>query len=741
MIRTLLTFLVALTIATTANAQLTGTDIKPGDPCTAAEEGYVARNASADRDATEITLMCNGTTWESATGGGGLASLQGQDDTGPCTTEKNGLIRYRESGNPRWEYCHGGTTSWLPFRLPQCQNDGTGECTLSALRSADDAQFIASNILSGINILGVTGTASGGAPACTNDSTALCTLSATRSSSDPQFAASQIRCGSNVLGVVGTYGNASANAFTFTDVTNAEPSTLITASAVSITIPAGCPADVAVSGDGSPQISVNGGAWGTSAAISNGQTLAVRLTSSPLFTTARTATVSIGDTQDVWSVTTRAGDGTPDSFTFTDLTGQARSTLISSNVITPIGYEGTIPVSVSGQGSPQISINGGAWATSGNISVGQTLQVRLTSDAAFSTAHVATVTVGGVNDSWSVTTLAEDTTPDAFSFTDQTGVELSTLTTSNSIAISGINSSASVSVSGQGSPQVRINGGSWVTSGSITNGQTLEVRLTSSASFVTAHTATVTVGGVNDVWSVTTRPNDLCYSNKLAFSYTGTLQSWTIPAGVSSVKIKAWGGGGGGTAYSGGGPGSPGGYAEDVVPVTPGGSLAIIVAKGGENQHSSADTFSGGGDGNNGGNGGGLSGAFIGTVSQANARVVAGGGGGGSEGSGTSMARLPFGGGHAPGSGGNSFFQGQAGSSWVGGAGGGYAGGIANSSGGGAYGGSNFVTTGGGISQFTERPGITPPNTSDADYLPEIGVAGAQTSSGTAGNGRVVLCW
>lgn len=70
MIRALLTFLAALTITTTANAQLSGTDIKPGDPCTAAEEGYVARNASTDRDASEITLMCNGTTWESATGSG-----------------------------------------------------------------------------------------------------------------------------------------------------------------------------------------------------------------------------------------------------------------------------------------------------------------------------------------------------------------------------------------------------------------------------------------------------------------------------------------------------------------------------------------------------------------------------------------------------------------------------------------------------------------------------------------------
>ena len=99
---------------------------------------------------------------------------------------------------------------------------------------------------------------------------------------------------------------------------------------------------------------------------------------------------------------------------------------------------------------------------------------------------------------------AADTTPDAFSFTDQTDVALSTITTSNSININGINTSTPVSVSGDGSPEIRINGGSWATSGSITDGQSLEVRLTSSGSNSTAHTATVDVGGVTDVWSVTT---------------------------------------------------------------------------------------------------------------------------------------------------------------------------------------------------------------------------------------------
>lgn len=525
MTRFLLTFLALITIAVTAHAQLGGTDTKPGDACTAAEEGYVRRNASADRDINEITLICDGSQWQSAAGGG-LAALQGQDDTGPCTEEKDGLIRYRTSGNPKWEYCDGGTTSWLPFRLPQCQNDDAGVCTLAALRS----------------------------------------------SNDPQFKASSIRCGDKVLGVTGTYGNGSSSAFTFTDVTNASLSTLTTASAVTISgIPAGCPGVVEVSGQGGPQISINGGTWSTSSTISNGQTLAVRLTSSGSFSTAHTATIAIGATEDTWTVTTLAADTTPNAFTFTEVTGANPSTLTTATSITISGVNTSTPVSVTGTGAT-ISINGGSWVTSGTITNGQTLAVRLTSSGSFSTAMSATINVGGVTDSWSVTTRAAnnctaasrtwltnctatvsaaahgangtgtitnpggcgttyygsgtfacsdgtftystgtctqqtacDTAPNAFSFTPNlTDQALNTLVYSNTVTISGFNTSTSVSVSGTGSPQISINGGGWVTSGSITNGQTLRVRLTTANANATARTAAVNVGGVTDAWSATT---------------------------------------------------------------------------------------------------------------------------------------------------------------------------------------------------------------------------------------------
>ena len=97
------------------------------------------------------------------------------------------------------------------------------------------------------------------------------------------------------------------------------------------------------------------------------------------------------------------------------------------------------------------------------------------------------------SDTFNVTT-AQDTAPNNYTFSNATDAGVSTLTVSNVETITGITGSVSVSVSGQGTPRISINGGSFVSSGTIQNNQSLQVRLTSSASNSATHTATVTCG-------------------------------------------------------------------------------------------------------------------------------------------------------------------------------------------------------------------------------------------------------
>lgn len=112
---------------------------------------------------------------------------------------------------------------------------------------------------------------------------------------------------------------------------------------------------------------------------------------------------SDGSTACSWSQ-----DNTPDAFGFTDVTEQTANTLVSSDTVTINGVgPGSVAAGVTGGGSPQISINAGSWTTSGTISSGQTLQVRLTSSATVNTMLSATVTVGTASDQWDVTTISD----------------------------------------------------------------------------------------------------------------------------------------------------------------------------------------------------------------------------------------------------------------------------------------------------------------------------------------------
>lgn len=274
--------------------------------------------------------------------------------------------------------------------------------------------------------------------------------------------------------------------------------------------------------------------------------------------------------------------------------------------------------------------------------------------------------------------------------------------------------------------------------------------------------------------------------NCLAFAYTGGLQTFTVPAGVTELDAAhLWGAAGGGRHYANGADdiGGAGGYATGKITVTPGEDLTLLVGQGGISQNSSTATFGYGGRGGAGSSGavgsggGGLTGIFRGAVSQANALLIAGGGGGspglqglsdGGAGGGSSGQSGASAGSGAPGQGGTQVAggagggNGTAGSALQGGDGGAqqFASGGGGGGGGGYYGGgggqghANGVNDagGGGGAGFIAGSGIsdglliagsgrTPPNLTSPHYLAGIGVGGDSTNGGAGGNGRIVLCY
>lgn len=292
--------------------------------------------------------------------------------------------------------------------------------------------------------------------------------------------------------------------FVFTDQTGVALNTLTTSEPITVTgINSG--ASISISGG---QYSRNNGAFITSKGTAyNGDSIRVRHTSSSSYNATINTVLTIGGIKDTFSSTTliNTPDTVPDSFVFTNQTDVAVDTLITSQAITVSGINAASAISISGGA---YSINDGGFTTvAGHVNNGDTVKVQLQSSSNHSTTTTATLTIGGVSGTFSVTTLAAvvDTTPDAFGFTSQTGVEPGTTITSNAINVSGINAPAAISISGG---LYSVNNATFVASAAqVNNGDSVRIQQISSPNYSTTTTATLSIGGVSGAFSVTTKAN------------------------------------------------------------------------------------------------------------------------------------------------------------------------------------------------------------------------------------------
>jgi len=150
--------------------------------------------------------------------------------------------------------------------------------------------------------------------------------------------------------------------------------------------------------------------------------------------------------------------------------------------------------------------------------------------------------------------------------------------------------------------QLRKNGsGSWAGSVSLTPGETLNLRMTSSSANTSTLTALVTVGPVSADWRITTVAPPPCAGRAVAggclYDQPGAF-TYNVPEGVTNIRVTVVGAGGGlGTrdhsnwhAYGGAG----GGATIKTMPVTPGQFFALNVGRGGSSQPMWCNRCSGG---------------------------------------------------------------------------------------------------------------------------------------------------
>ncbi len=259
------------------------------------------------------------------------------------------------------------------------------------------------------------------------------------------------------------------------------------------------------------------------------------------------------------------------------------------------------------------------------------------------------------------------------------------------------------------------------------------------------------------------------------FNYTGAIQNYNVPAGVTSVTVFLWGAGGGvrnngavGSSLGGGGA-----FVTGTLSVTPGSVLDLIVGGGGSSSTVIASrgtsAFGGGGftgqDGSGGPGGGGDGGGRTAIRAQSGivdlVTVGAGGGGGytgqggaGGLGTGTSASGgggTQIAGGAAGGTNATAGGQYFGGNSLSGGRDSGGAGGSGYFGGGGGRNGFGNSSPGGGGSSYTSDPlftfdnalsaagsATTPGGLANPNYVSGVGV-GSSTFNVNGGNGLLVI--
>ena len=343
----------------------------------------------------------------------------------------------------------------------------------------------------------------------------------------------------------------------FTDVTNANLSTLVYSEEITIS---GITVPVTVNATNGAEVSINGAAYVsgvTDPTIENGQTLRIRLTSPSGYesTSSTDITVGTGDTV-TWSVSTGVeADSTPGSFSWITVTGADLQTQYESNTVLIQGIDTQVDFIVeSGAGDgdpsgqlPEIKKNDvllGPTVTQTTLENFDTVALVYTTSSTVGETRVfntktglSTSTAGYFETAWNVITAGQfGTDPDPFAFTPQIASGPGVYTESaETRTVSGLSTGISVALFTSNNMEVSINGGAYnlytlTSPASVSNGTTIRVRLFSSQIEGFTRTAQLYVGSFNTSFSVQT-PAALAdpifgqwYSSITPVKYVGTSQ-------------------------------------------------------------------------------------------------------------------------------------------------------------------------------------------------------------------------
>lgn len=187
--------------------------------------------------------------------------------------------------------------------------------------------------------------------------------------------------------------------------------------------------------------------------------------------------------------------------------------IITSNAITVSEIDAPATLSISGG---QYAVNGGSFTNAdGEAENGDSVTVQVAASENFSAETTATLTIGGVSGTFTVTTEAEDTTPDSFGFAPQDGLDPETEVISESITITAINTPVAISIEGG---EYQIDDGEFTAdAGEVSEGSSVTLRAVTLEGPDQTQEVNLSVGTESALWAVTTAPDEEPPVGEIAF--------------------------------------------------------------------------------------------------------------------------------------------------------------------------------------------------------------------------------
>jgi len=359
----------------------------------------------------------------------------------------------------------------------------TAEKTISGLGTSVDV-----TITGGEYSLGCNGTFTSAAGTANNDDT-IC-LRHTSSADHYTTTLTQITIGSSTFNFESrTIQDTVPDDFSFDAISDTELSSVQTSNAITV---AGISVQTTVSVvNGEYSIGCTNDFVANAGTILLGESVCVRHTSSDQTFVTTSTTLTMGGVSADFESTTLP-DVTPDAFSFSAVDDVPINSTEQSETISPEGFQVAIPISIT---NGEYSINcasEGFTSVTGEIAPTETVCVRHTTSSDYLTQAETILDINGVTANF-VSTTMPDRTPDDFSFASVSGAELGVEQVSETVTITGLAVDVDISVSGG---EYSIGCASTFTSvaATISEGDTLCVRHTSSAAFSTQTQTDVTVG-------------------------------------------------------------------------------------------------------------------------------------------------------------------------------------------------------------------------------------------------------